>query len=100
MTLEQALQRIEQLEAFCKSLQSASTIPFQVDAAFRARFLANQQIIKKSSKSASSENISAVTSINFVASTYGTNSVLDNPDEFIEVKLTDGTTAYIPAFTS
>lgn len=92
--------RIDKLEQEIQSLKSFTTIPFDVDKAFRSRFgIDNLSLIAASVKSASSENVTAVTGVNFIAETTTTNTVLDNPDIFLEV-IVDNTIYYLPAFTS
>ncbi|MCK9370984.1 hypothetical protein M0R04_13825 [Candidatus Dojkabacteria bacterium] len=96
---QELLQRINKLEKEIQDLKSFATIPFLVEGAFRERLginLISPLII--SSKVVSSENITAVTSVDFVGQSVGTNSVLDNPDGFLQV-IVSGTTYYIPVYT-
>lgn len=106
-TETQKLQRqIDELQKQIDTLKSSTTIPFDIDGAFRKRLGIESLVTDReldayiiaSSKSASSENVTAVTSVNFVAETVGTNTVLDNPDGFLQIVIS-GTTYYLPYFT-
>lgn len=92
--------RIEELEREIQSLKSFTTIPFDVDKAFRARLgIDNLSSVRESVKVVASENVAAITNIDFGTQSTETNTVLDNPDIFLEVTV-NGTVYYLPAFTS
>ena len=95
--LEQLKRELQELKDWKKSLEASHSIPLNIHQAFTARFVSAGSI-RPSSKSASSENVTAVVSVNFGAQTVGTNTVLDNPDAFLEV-VVGNTTYYIPVFT-
>lgn len=95
--IKQLQEKVLKLESFIQSLQSANTIPLQIDQSFRERF-SNISGIILSNKSASSENVAAVVSVNFGGMSFTTNTVLDNPDGFFQTEV-DGNTYYIPYFT-
>lgn len=97
----QKLQRqIDELQKQLDTLKSSTTIPFDIDKAFRKRFDLDNMIDQReldayiitSSKSATSEN-QAVDEAG--AATY---SVLKKPDGFVEIVIS-GTTYYLPYFT-
>lgn len=83
-------QRVAELEAFVQALQNVATIPYPVDAAFRDRFLGDEELAV-SEKSATSENQSVNES---GASSY---SVLGVPTGYLEFVI-DETTYYIPYY--
>jgi hypothetical protein len=89
--IEELNKQIEELNRWKNNLQSSSTIPINIDKAFRGRFgeLAG---ITTSSKSSSSEN-KAVNEEG--SSSY---NVLLPPDVFLEITI-NGTKYYIPAYT-
>lgn len=89
MNNEDLIRRIEELERFVKALQSSTTIPFEVDGAFRKRF--NDLVVTTSTKVATSEDQAVNES---GASTY---SVLKSPDLFGAVRL-NGAVKYIPLY--
>jgi hypothetical protein len=90
MTPEQE-QKLNEVYEFTQSLKSSSSIPYDVDGAFRDR-LRNIFALYVSSKSADSED----QSVNEAGS--GTYSVMGDPDGFLEITV-DGTLYYIPYFT-
>lgn len=93
MENEELLRRIEQLENEIKLLKAATTIPHDVEQAFRERFrLSSFTAIEGSAKGATSENQTVSES---GSSTY---SVLTAPDAFLQVTI-GVTTYYIPVFT-
>ena len=94
----QALQdQIDLLREENDRLKNSTTIPLEVAEAFKTRILADAGVLQLASKLASSENINAVTSVNFGGMSVSTNSVLDNPDGFLEVTLA-GNLYYIPYY--
>ena len=98
MDNKQLEQRITELENKIKSLTSSTTIPLEIDGAFRKRFdLNNFSKVLVSSKSATSENKNAVMTVNFSGETVTTDSVLDNPDGFLQVNI-NGTVYYLPYY--
>jgi uncharacterized protein YigA (DUF484 family) len=98
--MEQLQEQINKLQEEINKLKSTTSIPFEVDNAFRDRFgIADFAKIVVSSKSATSENVTAVTSVDFLGESTLTNTVLDNPDIYLQVML-NGTMYYFPAYTS
>lgn len=90
---QELLQRIEALEQELEALRSASTIPYDVDSAFRERFrLNNVTIATVSSKANDSED----QAVNEGGS--GTYSVLKPPDGFLQITI-NNTVYYLPFFT-
>ena len=89
--IELLKQKIKKLEDFNQSLMASSSIPLQLDQAFRARFVSLGDITT-SAKSASSENQAVSES---GSSSY---SVLKPPDAFVQVTL-NATVYYIPVYT-
>lgn len=85
-------QRISVLEDTIRSLSIASSIPYEIDSAFRTRLLSSL-ILKQSTKSINSEDVS------IDEAGTATHIVLDDPDYFLEVSLEDGTIVAIPAYT-
>lgn len=90
MTPEE-LQKLNEVYEFMESLKASTTIPKDVDGAFRKRF-ENTQGVSVSSKDADSEDKSVDES---GSSSY---NVLTEPDIFLQVTIS-GTVYYIPAFT-
>lgn len=85
--------RLNKIEEELELLKSFTTIPFDVESAFRARLNINDLArIIVSTKSATSENQSVNES---GVSSY---SVLKAPDAFLQVQVS-GSTYYIPIFT-
>lgn len=89
---------VDELKKEINKLRSTATIPWDIDQAFRNRLLGNVKDITVSSKGASTEDITAVTSVDFVGSSTTTDSVLGDPDAFLQVTIS-GTVYYIPVFT-
>lgn len=89
--LLQLKQRIEKLEEELNKLRSSTTIPFEVDRAFRDRFK-NILAISVSAKGASTED-QAVDEGG--SATY---SVMGDPDGFLQVSIA-GTIYYLPYFS-
>jgi len=86
------LRRIEKLEKELNLLKAGSTIPFEVEQAFRNRLRISQySTLVADSKAASSEN-QAVNEAG--ASSY---NVLKPPDRFIAT-IINNTTVYIPGY--
>ncbi len=93
--------RVAKLEEFTVSLTGNSTIPYPVGEAMKERILPDVPIVElvsNAEKAASSEDITAVTSVNFGAQTVGTNTVLDNPNGWLKVTFAN-VAYYIPYFT-
>lgn len=98
---QELLQRIETLEAKLKKLESTTTIPLEVDRAFRARlgledlasldYVNGLAIPAVSAKGADTEDVS----VNEAGA--GTYAVMGDPDGFLEVPIA-GTTYYVPYF--
>ena len=84
---------LEEIKAWKKALEASRSIPLNIDQAFRERFTN----LKESNRAANSNDITAVTSVNFVAETVTTSSVLDNPQGFFEVR-TNNRIRYIAYF--
>lgn len=85
---------VAQLRENLKKLENSTTIPLEVDAAFRGRLNLNSVArLSSSSKSASSENKAVNES---GSSSY---SVLNPPDGFLQTKL-NGSTIYLAYWTS
>jgi hypothetical protein len=87
---DELLNRVSKLERELNALKSSSTIPFEVDRAFRDRFR-DILVLNVSSKNASSED-QAVDEGGI--STY---AVLGDPDGFLEVIIA-GTPYYLPYY--
>lgn len=83
--------QIDALQKEFDLLKAASTIPYEVEQAFRTR-LASLVNLSSSAKGATSESQTVQEA---GASTYG---VLKNPDLYLQITV-NGTTYYIPAFT-
>lgn len=93
--MEELLNRIEKLESDIKKLTSSSTIPLEVDRAFRSRLnldTFSTTDITVSSKNADSEDVSVD------EGGAGTYSVMNDPDGFLELEI-EGDTYYLPYFT-
>lgn len=91
--IEQLKKDIEELKRTVDALRSSTTIPLEVDAAFRKRFgIKDFSKLSTSTKSATSEN-QAVNEAG--AASY---SVLKAPDGFDE-RLDGSTVKYYPYFT-
>lgn len=89
--LEELQKKVDTLEKQIKLLTASSTIPFDVDKAFKTRLQIDSLAkITTSSKSASSEQIA----VNSATST----PVMLSPDAFLQVTVS-GTIYYIPVFT-
>lgn len=85
-------ERVKKLEDIIKLLMSSTTIPQNIDGAFRKRFnLDDVSRVKKSSKGATTEN----KTVNEAGT--DTYSVLKSPDGFLEVNI-NGVTYYIPYY--
>lgn len=93
MTPQEMEKRILDLEKQMKELHASSSIPLEVDVAFKRRLgIADLSIIVVSSKGITTEN-QAVNEAG--AASY---SVLKAPDLFLQLRVS-GTTYYIPVFT-
>lgn len=98
--LQEKIEEVNVLKAEIDRIKASATIPLEVEEAFRDRLnLRDVPIIELSNKSATSENINAVVSVDFGGMSVSTNSVLDNPDVFLSITLGEKT-YYVPAFTS
>lgn len=87
--------RLSRLEAFMANMQAASRVPYEVEQALKTRIVPSIATIQtQTTKTSSSENV------NIDEGGAATHTVLDNPDAFLLVTLTDGTVRYIPAWTS
>ncbi len=95
---QQLTEEINALRQEVNSLKANTTIPLDIAEAFKVRILNGNQFLSLSSKSASSENIAAVTAVDFVGQTVTTNTVLDNPDGFLQIKIR-GVNYYLPYFS-
>jgi len=96
MSNEQLQQQINDLKAELNKLKSSTTIPYDVDRAFRDRFR-DILVLKESVKTASSEDATVVSSVDFGLQTVGTDAVLNSPTGFIETVIA-GTNYYIPYY--
>lgn len=86
-------QRIKKLEREIAQLKSFTTIPFEVEGAFKTRLgIAELARISVSTKGVDTED---VTVNEAGASSY---AVMNDPDIFLQLSVS-GTTYYIPAFT-
>jgi hypothetical protein len=86
------IHRITLLEERLKKLENSTTIPFEVEQAFRDRLrISSYSTIESDSKSASSEN----QAVNEGGS--ATYSVLKSPDRFVKVVI-NGQNRYLPAY--
>lgn len=83
-------QRVKALEDKFKSLQSSTTIPYDIDGAFRKRFASSIGLVA-SSKGANSEDVT----INEAGS--ASKDVLGDPVGFLEV-MVGGSIRYIPYY--
>lgn len=91
MTPEQE-QKLNDLYDFVQSLKAASSIPMEVDAAFRTR-LADIVSFRVGAKGADTEDVS----INEAGA--ASHVVLNDPDVFVRIVI-GGTNYDVPAFTS
>lgn len=94
--------QIDELTKQLASLKASATIPLDVGEAMKIRMLdagilRDVPVLKSSAKEADSEDIDAVTAVNFGASTVTKDAVLGNPAGFLEVDI-QGTLYYIPYF--
>jgi len=83
--------RIAQLENELKQLKATATFPFEVEKAIKDRLGGVALVL--SGKTAASENVL----VNEAG--VATHDVMRTPDNFLEI-VVNGTTYYIPAFTS
>lgn len=92
MTQEEMIKRIEDLEEKMKLLESQTTIPLNIEKAFKNRLeVDTKTTISADSKAASSEN----QAVNEAGS--ATYSVLKTPDRFVRVVI-NGNNRYLPAY--
>lgn len=91
--VKQLESEVQELKDFIKLLQADTTIPFDVEGAFRKRLEDLALAVTTSSKSAGSEN-QAVNEAGMA-----TYSVLGTPTGWLEIVL-DNTTYYIPYFSA
>jgi len=98
--LEQLQKELADLKQWKASLERSSTIPLNIDQAFRERFKGLGTIIKtQSAKGVNTEDVTVVNSVNFIAQTAGTTVVLNDPTQFLKVEI-DGTIYYLAAWVS
>lgn len=97
MNNEDLIRRIEKLERWRKNMSASFSFPLENDRAIRER-LNIGSALKNSTKSATSETVTVISSVNFGAQTTTSAGVLDDPDQFVETEI-NGVTLYIPAFT-
>jgi len=89
---EQLKRELEELQRWKKSLESSSSIPLNIDQAFRARFL-TAPVIKVSAKGNNSEDRAVD------EGGVATYNVLKEADDFLEVTV-DNAIYYIPVYTA
>lgn len=89
--------RITALEARLDRFNSYTTIPLEVDNAFRRRF-EDSIGLTLSDKAADSEDVVVVASVDFAGQTTTTANVLADPEEWLKISL-GGIPYYIPSFT-
>lgn len=89
--LQNLQDQITSLQAQFDTLKSTTTIPKEIDSAFRKR-LSLKQVLGVSSKLPSTETVQAVTAINFIAQTFSTTAVPKLMDSFVSI--TDGVSTY------
>lgn len=91
--MTELLDKINDIQRQLDELKASSTIPLDVDAAFRSRFgIDSLSSLISSTKSATSEN----QAVNEGGS--ASYSVLKAPDGFLQVQIS-GVTYFIPIFT-
>ncbi len=89
MNYEQLLNKIEELEKKLALLEADSTIPFNVEQAFRGR-LRIATSLSASAKAATSESIPVNTGAGTLVQLF--------PDAFVQTTI-GGVTYYLPAYT-
>lgn len=92
-SLESQLTQMEGINTFIQSLKASTTIPFEVDRAFRDRFRDILTLSVSSSKTADSED---VTVNEGGSSSY---AVMNDPVGFLEFTIA-GTVYYVPYFNA
>lgn len=104
MTTEELQNKVLELTDLVKKLQerldalnSNATIPLDVGEAFKLRILSDAGTAATSTKNATSEDTTVVTSVNFGASSTTTDTVLGNPDGYLEISITNNL-YYIPYY--
>ena len=88
---------VKALQGRLDALNSNATIPLDVGEAMKLRILADAGTAAISTKDLASEDITVVTGVNFGASTTTTDTVLGNPDGYLEVMITNNK-YYVPYF--
>lgn len=88
---------VKDLQDQLKALNSNATIPLDVGEAFKLRILSDAGTAATSTKGATSEDTTVVTSVNFGAETTATDTVLGNPDGYLEITITNNK-YYVPIF--
>lgn len=96
--LTQLKKQVESLTKKISALESVTTIPHEVDRAFRQRFK-DIAGLSLSEKSTDSEDVTVVDSVNFGTSSTTTTAVLNDPDAWLQLTL-NGIPYYIPTYTS
>lgn len=97
MTPEQQKQ-LSKVVAFMENMKRYDKIPLDVDRAITRRVARKVQSLKVSAKGANTEDVTAVTSVNFGGGTTTSTPVLNDPDGFLEVQV-NGTVYYIPYYS-
>ena len=87
---EQEKRDLEELKAWKKSLESSSSIPLNIDQAFRARF-EKGSVFTVSTKGADTEDVTVD------EAGLATYAVMNDPDGFLQVTV-GGTIYYLPYF--
>ena len=85
-------QKLNEVYEFMQALKNSTTIPFEVDRAFRDRFR-DILLLEVSSKGVDTEDVT------IDAGSINVYTAMDDPDGFIQTTLS-GTTYYIPYFSS
>lgn len=89
---------VKDLQDQIKALNSNSTIPLDVGEAFKLRILSDAGVATTSTKGATTEDTTVVTSVNFGGGgSTATDTVLGNPDGYLEITITNNI-YYIPYF--
>jgi len=88
---------VKALQGRLDALNSNATIPLNVGEAFKVRILSDAGVAELSSKAANSEDTTVVVGVNFGASSTTTDTVLGNPDGYLEFTITNNI-YYVPYF--
>lgn len=90
--------QVDDLQSQIKALSNNATIPFDVGEAMKVRILSDAGTAELSTKLATSEDTTVVTSVNFGGGgSTTTDTVLGNPDGYLEVTITNNK-YYVPYF--